>query len=94
MGRDVIPNFLAWIRLLRKLEFQQCLEQVKLDGSGVVSNKPLNFAGFWYPAIIIEKFDNNKINFENRAQLTLGLLKKSFGLPCSSPPLAVFFFFH
>ena len=46
MGRDVIPNFLAWIRLLRKLEFQQCLEQVKLDGSGVVSNKPLNFAGF------------------------------------------------
>ena len=73
MGRDVIPNFLAWIRLLRKLEFQQCLEQVKSDGSGVASNKPLHFAGFWYPAIITEKFDNNKINFENRAQLTLGL---------------------
>ena len=46
MGRDVIPNFLAWIRLLRKLEFQQCLEQVKSDGSGVASNKPLHFAGF------------------------------------------------
>ena len=45
-GRDVIPNFLAWKRLLRRLEFQQRLEQVKSDGSGVASNKPLNFAGF------------------------------------------------
>ena len=45
-GRDVIPNFLAWKRLLRRLEFRQRLEQVKSDGSGVASNKPLNFAGF------------------------------------------------
>ena len=36
-GRAVIPNFLAWKRLLRRLEFQQCLEQVKSDGSGVAS---------------------------------------------------------
>ena len=45
-GRDVIPNFLAWKRLLRRLEFQQRLEQDKSDGSGVASNKSLNFAGF------------------------------------------------
>ena len=28
-GRDVFPNFLAWKRLLRRLEFQQRLEQDK-----------------------------------------------------------------